>query len=254
MIGVLTFAALFVDMAIDGVPRLDSDFFTTFPSRRAGAGRASCRRGSASTLVMLVTASPRCRSASAAGVYLEEYAPKNWSPTSSRSTSPTSPACPRSSTACWRWAVRLPVRLRAEHPLGRAHAGAADPADRHRGHARGDPRDSRSDPRGPTRWARPSGRRLRTTSLPYSPAGILTGVIIGMSRAIGETAPIITIGALTFIAFLPPRRFSGDPPFVSLRLAVRRRSRCCRSRCSTGFRGPRRRSIRTPPPPGWCWC
>jgi phosphate transport system permease protein len=38
----------------------------------------------------------------------------------------------------------------------------------------------------------------------YSMPGILTGVIIGMSRAIGETAPIITIGALTFIAFLPP--------------------------------------------------
>jgi phosphate transport system permease protein len=33
-----------------------------------------------------------------------------------------------------------------------------------------------------------------------------------MARAIGETAPIITIGALTFIAFLPPAPFSGDPP------------------------------------------
>jgi len=32
-----------------------------------------------------------------------------------------------------------------------------------------------------------------------------------MARAIGETAPIITIGALTFIAFLPPAPFSGDP-------------------------------------------
>ena len=42
--------------------------------------------------------------------------------------------------------------------------------------------------------------------------GILTGVIIGMARAIGETAPIITIGALTFIAFLPPAPFTGDPP------------------------------------------
>ena len=38
--------------------------------------------------------------------------------------------------------------------------------------------------------------------------GILTGVIIGLSRAIGETAPLITIGALTFIAFLPPSRRS----------------------------------------------
>jgi len=38
--------------------------------------------------------------------------------------------------------------------------------------------------------------------------GILTGVIIGLARAIGETAPIITIGALTFIAFLPPVPFT----------------------------------------------
>ena len=52
-------------------------------------------------------------------------------------------------------------------------------------------------------------------SLPYSTAGIMTGVIIGMARAIGETAPIITIGALTFIAFLPPPPISGDFPFVS---------------------------------------
>ena len=42
--------------------------------------------------------------------------------------------------------------------------------------------------------------------------GILTGVIIGLARAIGETAPIITIGALTFIAFLPAAPFTGDPP------------------------------------------
>ncbi|MFN3505699.1 MAG: phosphate ABC transporter permease PstA [Caldimicrobium sp.] len=40
--------------------------------------------------------------------------------------------------------------------------------------------------------------------LPYSIGGILTGVIIATARAIGETAPLLTIGALTFIAFLPP--------------------------------------------------
>ncbi|TXH04681.1 MAG: ABC transporter permease subunit, partial [Rhodocyclaceae bacterium] len=44
--------------------------------------------------------------------------------------------------------------------------------------------------------------------LPYSLGGIITGVIIGLARAIGETAPIITIGALTFIAFLPPVPFT----------------------------------------------
>lgn len=51
--------------------------------------------------------------------------------------------------------------------------------------------------------------------LPYSAAGILTGVIIGLARAIGETAPIITIGALTFIAFLPPSPFEEEFPFLS---------------------------------------
>jgi phosphate transport system permease protein len=39
--------------------------------------------------------------------------------------------------------------------------------------------------------------------IPYSMGGILTGTIIGLSRAIGETAPLVTIGALTYIPFLP---------------------------------------------------
>jgi phosphate transport system permease protein len=43
----------------------------------------------------------------------------------------------------------------------------------------------------------------------------LTGVIIALSRAIGETAPLITIGALTFIAFLPDSPFKSEFPFVS---------------------------------------
>jgi phosphate transport system permease protein len=47
-------------------------------------------------------------------------------------------------------------------------------------------------------------------TLPVATPGIMTGVIIGMSRAIGETAPIITIGALTFIAFLPPVPFIAE--------------------------------------------
>ena len=57
LVGVLTFTALFVDMAIKGVPRLDWDFFTSFPSRRASqAGILSAWVGS--TLVMIVTAVP----------------------------------------------------------------------------------------------------------------------------------------------------------------------------------------------------
>ena len=36
-----------------------------------------------------------------------------------------------------------------------------------------------------------------------------------MSRAVGETAPLITIGALTFIGFLPPSPVQAAPPFVN---------------------------------------
>jgi phosphate transport system permease protein len=63
---------------------------------------------------------------------------------------------------------------------------------------------------GSTRW-----QVVRHHLLPYSFGGTLTGVIIALSRAIGETAPLITIGALTFIAFLPPSPVQSEPPFVS---------------------------------------
>jgi len=39
--------------------------------------------------------------------------------------------------------------------------------------------------------------------LPMAVPGILTGLILALSRAIGETAPLITIGALTYIPFAP---------------------------------------------------
>ena len=51
--------------------------------------------------------------------------------------------------------------------------------------------------------------------LPAATPGILTGVIIGISRALGETAPLVTIGALSFIAFLPPSPITSEFPFVS---------------------------------------
>jgi phosphate transport system permease protein len=64
---------------------------------------------------------------------------------------------------------------------------------------------------GATQW-----QTVRHHILPYSLPGILTGVIIGLARAIGETAPIITIGALTFIAFLPPAPYQDVFPFVNM--------------------------------------
>jgi phosphate transport system permease protein len=51
---------------------------------------------------------------------------------------------------------------------------------------------------GATKW-----QTVRSHILPYSFGGIMTGVVIALSRAIGETAPLLVIGAVTFIAFLP---------------------------------------------------
>lgn len=51
---------------------------------------------------------------------------------------------------------------------------------------------------GATRW-----QTTRHHVLPSALPGILTGVILALSRAIGETAPLVMIGALTYIAFTP---------------------------------------------------
>jgi len=51
---------------------------------------------------------------------------------------------------------------------------------------------------GATKW-----QTVRHAVLPSALPGILTGIILALARAIGETAPLITIGALSFIAFVP---------------------------------------------------
>ena len=61
--------------------------------------------------------------------------------------------------------------------------------------------------------SRPSLRGNTTVALP----GILTGMILALSRAIGETAPLITIGALTYVPFAPDGLWS---PFTVLPIQV----------------------------------
>ena len=51
---------------------------------------------------------------------------------------------------------------------------------------------------GASRW-----QTVRHHVLPAATPGIVTGVILAMSRAIGETAPLILVGALAFVAFTP---------------------------------------------------
>jgi phosphate transport system permease protein len=51
-------------------------------------------------------------------------------------------------------------------------------------------------------------RSIRQVVLPMSLPGILTGIILSVARAVGETAPLITIGAAAYIAFLPDSPWS----------------------------------------------
>jgi phosphate transport system permease protein len=51
---------------------------------------------------------------------------------------------------------------------------------------------------GATRWV-----TIRRQVLPAALPGIMTGIILAVSRAMGETAPIITIGAATYISYAP---------------------------------------------------
>jgi phosphate transport system permease protein len=65
---------------------------------------------------------------------------------------------------------------------------------------------------GATKW-----QTIRYQVLPAAFPGILTGLILALSRAIGETAPLITIGALTYVPFLPNDIWS---PFTVLPIQI----------------------------------
>ena len=217
MVGVLTFVALFLDMAVKGLPRLSYEFFTSFPSRHAEhAGILSAWVGS--TLVMVVTALVAVPLGVASGVYLEEYAAKNWV-TDVIEVNITNLAGVPSivygllalglfvyqfglgqsilSAGLTLALLILPVIIVATREAIRAIPQSIREA---------------AYALGATQW-----QTVRDHILPYSSAGILTGMIIGLARAIGETAPIITVGALTFIAFLPSSPLSSDFPYFSFK-------------------------------------
>jgi phosphate transport system permease protein len=212
MVGVMTLAALFAGMAIDGIPRLTGDFFTSFPSRRAGqAGILSAWVGS--ILVMLVTAFFAVPVGIYGAIYLEEYARKNWFTDLIEINITNLAGVP--SIVYGLLALGLFVYT---FGLGQSILSAGLTLAllilpivivTTREALRAIPLHIREGAYacGASQW-----QVVHDHLLPYGLPGILTGVIIGMARAIGETAPIITIGALTFIAFLPPAPFSGDPP------------------------------------------
>ncbi len=211
----LVLVVLFVDLVQDGAPRLNWDFLTSFPSRRAArAGILSAWVGT--SLIMLTTAAVSMPVGVAAAIYLEEYAPKNWVTAIIEINVTNLAGVP--SIIYGLLALGLFVY---QFNLGQSIAAAGLTLSllilpivivATREALRAVPRAIREAAYalGATRWEVTAHHVL-----PYSTGGILTGMIIGLSRAIGETAPLITIGALSFIAFLPESPFKGEFPFFS---------------------------------------
>ena len=215
LVGVFALLWLLVGLLMDGGSRISWQFLTSFPSRHADkAGILSAWVGT--TLVMLVTTFSAVPVGIAAGVYLEEYARRNWITDIIEINVTNLAGVP--SIVYGLLALGLFVYglgfgqsiLSAGLTLGllilpvvivstREAIRSVPVAMREAAYALG-----------ATRW-----QTVHDHVLPYSTGGILTGIILGLSRAIGETAPIITIGALTFIAFLPPAPVTSEPPYIS---------------------------------------
>ncbi|GGG52524.1 phosphate ABC transporter permease PstA [Paenibacillus radicis (ex Gao et al. 2016)] len=202
-IGVLALCALIIDILMDGLSRLQPDLFTNFPSRKAaGSGMKSAIVGSIYMLIIMLPVSFIL--GVGAAIYLEEYAGKNRFTRLIQLNISTLAGVP--SIVYGILGLTLFVRLLAfERSL---LAGAftmtllvlpiiivsAQEAIRAVPKSR---RDA-SFALGATKW-----QTVSRSVIPSSISGILTGVILAMSRAIGETAPLVMIGAMTYINFLP---------------------------------------------------
>ena len=210
-------AALIADVWRDGAGRLSWDFVTSFPSRRASqAGIWHALTGS--IFVLVLTAAIAVPIGVAAAIYLEEYGSRSRSARLIEINITNLAAVP--SVIYGLLGLSLFVRMLA---LGRSVlAGAATLALlvlpivilSTREALRAVPKSVRegSYALGATKW-----QTIWHQVLPVAFPGILTGLILALSRAIGETAPLITIGAVTFVTFAPDSIWS---PFTVLPIQV----------------------------------
>ncbi|HPI39541.1 MAG TPA: phosphate ABC transporter permease PstA [Pseudobdellovibrionaceae bacterium] len=206
---------LVFDLAKNGIPRINFDFFINFPSRfPEKAGILSAWVGS--LCVMFTTAIMAIPLGIASAIYLEEYAPKNiitqWIELNIINLAAI-PSITFGLMALGIFVYKMNLGqsiLTAGLTLGMLVLPIIIVTTRES--LKSIPKNLREAAYalGASRW-----QMIWDHLLPYSSGGIVTGVIIALSRAIGETAPLITIGALTFIAFLPSTPFSDQFPFVN---------------------------------------
>jgi len=218
LIGIATLAALLINLAISGLPVvLRPGFLTNNASYLPGkAGIFTALIGS--LCVMLVTFFAAVPLGIAAAVYLEEYARKNWVTNLIEiniSNLAGVPSITYGLMSLWLFGyllglsssvlvggltlalLVLPIIIVTTREAIRSIPGAIREA---------------AYASGATKW-----QTIRYHLLPYSLGGIATGTIIAMSRAVGESAPLIVIGAAGWVSSLPSSPLSNQFPFVSLR-------------------------------------
>lgn len=203
LVGVLALVVLLADITVDGAASVSWDFITGMPSRFASrAGIKAALLGSLWILAFTTLFSFPIGVATA--IWLEEYAPGGWLSRLIQMNIANLAAVPSIVYGI----LGLAVFVRA-FDLGRSILSgsltltllilpviiiASQEA------IRAVPNSIRlgAYALGATRW-----QTVRQQVLPMAMPGILTGTILALSRAIGETAPLIMIGALAFVPFVP---------------------------------------------------
>jgi len=212
LLGLVVLAALLFDVLRDGLPRLDWQFLTSYPSRKPeDAGIYAALVGSIWLLVL--TALIAFPIGVATSIYLEEYAEPGRLPDLVEVNIANLAGVPSIIYGL----LGLELFVRVFYPItgGRSVlAGALTMAllimpiviIAAREALKAVPTSLRLGgyALGATRW-----QVIRTLVLPSAMPGILTGTILALARAVGETAPLITMGALTYVAFVPELGLEG---------------------------------------------
>lgn len=202
-IGLIILAYFILDIFNDGFDRIDFDFLTNYPSRKAEkAGILPAWVGTVWILFLTILTSIPI--GIAAGIYFEEYAPKNrWT-----NVLEINIANLAGVPSIIYGLLGLDIFVRILGLGGSLLSGAFTlsllilpiiiVSTREALKAVPNSLREASFGLGATKW-----QTIWLQILPASLGGILTGSILALSRAIGETAPLIVIGALAYVPFIP---------------------------------------------------
>ena len=200
--GIVILAIFILKMLIDGLTRIDWNFLSDLPSRRASkAGILPAWTGTA--WILGLTAVIAIPVGVAAGIYLQEYGRKNRLASFIELNIANLAGVPSIIYGL----LGLQIFVRAMNFGGSLLAGAFTlallilpiiiVATREALKAVPNSLREASYGMGATKW-----QTIWHQVLPAASGGILTGIILALSRAVGETAPLIVIGALAYVPFV----------------------------------------------------